>query len=138
MLRFCDKEIEAVYYGEPPYFLKWLENICGEVLLFKMVRNQCVRVSGKVKVVIRMFQQKGVEHKVNYTDCIRYILPYASSDYENPPADNEILFRFEDLKLEPEAKLTELCEKLEIPWSDVLMITRKFQIIPGERFRNFF
>jgi hypothetical protein len=79
-----------------------------------------------------------VEHKVNYTDCIRYILPYASSDYENPPADNEILFRFEDLKLEPEAKLTELCEKLEIPWSDVLMITRKFQIIPGERFRNFF
>lgn len=37
--------------------------------------------------------------------------------------DNRIVLKFEDIKCNPKEELSELCKKLEIPWSDSLMST---------------
>lgn len=83
--------------------------------IVNVVRNICMSKGSRIKGCLEL----------NWSST-NYIYRIAIEHYDNNMdfcMDNRIVLRFEDIKCNPKEELSELCKKLEIPWSDSLMST---------------
>ncbi|MBD5489831.1 MAG: hypothetical protein HDR13_13755 [Lachnospiraceae bacterium] len=97
-------------------FAKWLggaENISCSIA--KVVRNRCMQIGSRIKM--RLFKNKGMV--MNRGDVLA---PYSLDKKEYDKVD-WLTVRFEDLKCEPARTLLDICNRMDISWSESLMVT---------------
>lgn len=101
----------------------WLQDaeISGKHIL-SVVRNACMKRGSAVINVM---------NKREMPDVNRYIYTYVlcGSDNENKNDKkeydnwNRVIIKFEDLKCKPKEVLSDICDKFDISWSDILLKT---------------
>lgn len=93
-------------------FAKWVGGgiSCS---IINIVRNRCMQIGSRIKM--RLF--KGMVP--NRSDVL---VSYKLNEKEYDKVDR-LTVRFEDLKCEPRSVLTDICNRLGIPWAESLMRT---------------
>ena len=122
--REIDDVRDMLIYWEPhnsgdlrEKFLGWLgmeEGLCG---IINVVRNTCMKNGSMIR---------GDFGQVEMETLLVHSLVYSKIHQVNQGGFERVVVRFEDLKLNPREKLSELCKYWGILWSETLMKTTEY------------
>ncbi len=100
--------------GKEEPILKWLLALGFDVTLIEAIRNPIIKLGS----FFRMWQTE----KIRPENLFRQLRYLGHETLNKTEQKQPILrYRFEDLKVHPEALLSMLCDRLEIGWDDCLM-----------------